>query len=329
MLAHIVGALLALGSSNAAAQSRSTAVTKGKWQGPARPIIPGPGPSPGQSMQDYFEALKPGPRVPAPANILVIGGSGGYHHDSISAAMAAIHNWGEETGAWRAELRSDFKLLNPSGGGPMNSGFQPKGLADFNAVVIVNAEGEWDISPEQKNALLSFVKQSGKGIVVIHGGIAANHNWPDYIDMIGAEQTGHPFNTLEQPVRSFQIVKEDEKSPAVAALPSKFVKQDELYVVRNWSRDDVNVLLRLDETQLDLTGIEDQVPPDRDMPIAWVKSYGKGRVFASSLGHTRESFADPDIANMYTEAIKWVLGLTDGGMGPHARPQSGAEGSKR
>ena len=96
--------------------------------------------------------------------------------------------------------------------------------------------------------------------------------------------------------------------------------QDELYVVRNWSRADVNVLLRLDESRLDFTGIEDQVPPDRDMPIAWAKTYGNGRVFASSIGHTRESFATPDVARMYSEAIKWVLGLTDGGIGPHRRP---------
>ena len=80
------------------------------------------------------------------------------------------------------------------------------------------------------------------------------------------------------------------------------------------------MLLRLDETRLDFTGIEDQVPPDRDMPVAWSKTYGKGRVFASSIGHTRESFADPDVARMYSEAIKWALGLTDGGLGPHGRP---------
>ena len=36
--------------------------------------------------------------------------------------------------------------------------------------------------------------------------------------------------------------------------------------------------------------------------------YGKGRVFYSTLGHTPESFVDPDVKTMYLEAIKWALG---------------------
>jgi type 1 glutamine amidotransferase len=260
---------------------------KGTWHGPSRISLPGPGPSPGQSLANYFEALETGPRSPAPANVLVLGGSTGFHHDSISTAMASIHHWGQQTGAWHAELRTDFALVNAGGGGPMNAGFQPQGLGDFDAVIIVSAEGDWGLTTAQRASLLDFVSEAGKGLVVIHGGLAANRNWPEWIDMVGGEETGHPFNTLERPIMPFAVVNEDKDFPAVAALPSRFVLQDELYVVRNWSRDDVNVLLRLDESRLDFTGIEDQVPPDQDVPIAWSKTYGRGRVFASSIGHTR------------------------------------------
>jgi type 1 glutamine amidotransferase len=47
--------------------------------------------------------------------------------------------------------------------------------------------------------------------------------------------------------------------------------------------------------------------------------YGKGRVFYSTLGHTEEAWSDPDIRTMYFEAIKWVLGMTEGSTAPHAR----------
>jgi uncharacterized protein len=304
----------------ASAPPAKSVLPKGDWNGPDRSPIPGPGPSANQSLSDYFKSLKTGPRSPKLANILVLGGGDGFRHDSISTAMAAIQRWGMETGAWDAEIRTDFKLINAGGGEPMNAGFQPTGLADFDAVVVVSAEGEWPLDEKQKTAFLDFVRAQGKGLVVIHAGLAANRNWPEYIDMIGGEQTGHPFNTLQRVVRPFPIVREDGSFPAVAALPIRFVKQDELYVVRNWSRNDVNVLLRLDESRLDFSGIEDQVPPSRDIPIAWSKVYGNGRVFASSIGHTRESFSDPDIEMMYREAIKWVLGLTDGGIGPHPHP---------
>ena len=45
--------------------------------------------------------------------------------------------------------------------------------------------------------------------------------------------------------------------------------------------------------------------------------YGKGRVFFSSLGHTQESWSDSDVRKMYFEAIKWGLGMTEGGTDPH------------
>ena len=73
---------------------------------------------------------------------------------------------------------------------------------------------------------------------------------------------------------------------------------------------DLGVLLLIDETTVKDVG--DEAPPDRDLPVAWIKTYGKGRVFASTLGHTREAFKDPDIARMYTHAIAWSIGLIDG-----------------
>ncbi len=49
--------------------------------------------------------------------------------------------------------------------------------------------------------------------------------------------------------------------------------------------------------------------------------YGKGRVFYSTLGHTEEAWEDPDIRKMYFEAIKWVLGMTEGSTVPLIRGQ--------
>jgi type 1 glutamine amidotransferase len=253
--------------------------------------------------------LKTGPRSPSRKHVLVLGGARKFQHDSISTAMASVFAWGESTGLWDAELRTDFTLVRDRGGEPMNAGFQPKGLRDFDAIVIASADGEWELGSEQKRALLDFVR-SGKGLVVMHGGIDANHGWRDYLDMIGAEQVGHPYNTVEQPIYPFTLLNENREFPATGFLPHRFVKQDELYTVRNWSRADIDVLLRIDETTLKDVG--DEAPPDGDLPVAWIKTYGAGRVFASTLGHTREAFKDPDIARMYAQAIAWSLGLIDG-----------------
>ncbi|MEO8315120.1 MAG: ThuA domain-containing protein [Pseudomonadota bacterium] len=295
---------------------------KGTWQGPTRTILPGPGPKAGQELADYFANLVSGDRRPVKLHVLALGGTRGFHHDSVSATMNAIGEAGRRTGLWITEFSTGFELINARGGKPMHAGFQPVGLYDFDVVVVAGASGDWGLTAEQKAALLAYVHDGGKGVVVIHAGMDANHGWRDYLDMIGAEMQGHPFNTLEKVVRSFALINESPDFPAVRHLPKQFSKQDELYVVRNWSRSDVNVLLRLDATRLDYNeypDLETQIPPDHDFPIAWTKRYGKGRVFVSSIGHPAEAFDDPDIVQMYTEAVKWALGLTEGDERPHAQ----------
>ena len=46
----------------------------------------------------------------------------------------------------------------------------------------------------------------------------------------------------------------------------------------------------------------------------------QGRVFYSTLGHTPESWDDPDVQKMYFEAIRWALGMTEGSTTPHPKP---------
>jgi type 1 glutamine amidotransferase len=131
--------------------------------------------------------------------------------------------------------------------------------------------------------------------------------------MIGGWFDQHPWGTFQAP-----IVNEDPTFPATAHMPARMVKRDEIYQAKDWSRDKVHVLLRLDESKLDYNNprVHRQ---DHDFAVAWSKMYGKGRVFYSTLGHTNESWDDPDITKMYFEAIKWVLGMTDGPTAPHAK----------
>jgi type 1 glutamine amidotransferase len=57
---------------------------------------------------------------------------------------------------------------------------------------------------------------------------------------------------------------------------------------------------------------------DGDYPVAWSKTHGKGRVFYATLGHAPESWDNPQIQKMYFEALKWVMGLSEGETKPLA-----------
>lgn len=255
-----------------------------------------------------------GGRAPARIGkrILVLGAARGFEHDSITDAMATVWKMGRDTGLWESYLRTDYELITKGKVGPNG-----KNLTQFDAVVFANSTGEMDLTDEQKRDLLSFVHDDGRGFVGIHAALDANYKWPEYAEMIGGWFDQHPWGTFDAP-----IILEDPNFPATRHFPHAFMKRDEIYQAKQWSRDKVNVLLRLDETKLNYENNPRIHRADHDFAVAWSKMYGKGRVFYSTLGHTNESWKDPDIQKMYFEAVKWVLGLTEGSTAPHPKPTS-------
>jgi type 1 glutamine amidotransferase len=245
-------------------------------------------------------------------HILVVGQTKGFEHDSVSAGMVALYNMGHDTGLWDATLRTDTELITKK-----DLGRNAKNLDYFDALVFVSTTGELDLDDSQKADMMSFIKNDGKGFVGVHAALDTNYKWPEYGEMIGGWFDQHPWSTFNAP-----IVNEDPSFPAVHDFPRAFVKYDEIYQPKEWSRERVHVLLSLDPAKLNYENNPRVHRTDHDFAVAWDKMYGKGRVFYSTLGHTEEAWNDPDIRTMYFEAIKWVLGMTEGSTASHARPQA-------
>jgi type 1 glutamine amidotransferase len=248
-------------------------------------------------------------------HILVISQTKGFEHDSIPDGMAAIYNMGHDSGLWDTMMRTDTELITKK-----DIGRNAKNLNYFDALVFVSTTDELDLDDSQKQDMMSFIKDDGKGFVGVHAALDTNFKWPEYGEMIGGWFDQHPWFTFNAP-----IINEDPSFPSVRHFPKAFVKYDEIYQPKEWSRDKVNVLLSLDPDKLNYAnpGIH---RTDHDFAVAWAKRYGKGRVFYSSLGHTEDSWDDPDIRKMYFEAIKWVLGMTEGSTASHPRPQESGDG---
>lgn len=244
------------------------------------------------------------------AHVLVVSETKGFEHDSIPDAMANIWKMGHDTGLWEATLRTDTELITKKDVKERNM----KTLNYFDALVFASTTGELDLTDDQKQDMMSFIKEDGKGFVGVHAALDTNYKWPEYGEMIGGWFDQHPWFTFNAP-----IVVEDPNFPAVRHFPKEFAKRDEIYQAKSWSRDKVNVLLSLDPAKLDYNNPRVH-RTDHDFAVAWSKMYGKGRVFYSTLGHTKEAWDDPDIQKMYFEAIKWVLGMTEGSTASHPRP---------
>jgi type 1 glutamine amidotransferase len=230
-------------------------------------------------------------------------------HDSVSHALAVIERLGYESGIYDTYIRTDSNIISkqplmtdgrPASGGPS--------LSNVDAIFFLGHR-DVPLDARQKADLLSFVKDEGKGFVAAHTATTAFLDWPEFGELLGARYDEHPWNTV-----SGSVINEDPGFPATRHFPPVFALTDEFYQSREFSRDKIRVLLRLDVSKL---------PPnphvhrtDGDFPLAWAKMYGKGRVFYSSLGHAPSAWDNPDVYHMYFEALKWSLGLSDGDATP-------------
>jgi type 1 glutamine amidotransferase len=73
--------------------------------------------------------------------------------------------------------------------------------------------------------------------------------------------------------------------------------------------------MRLDPTKLDLSNPRVK-RTDGDFAVAWAKTYGRGRVFYTTLGHLEANWDKPEFQTMMVEAIKWTLKLVDADITP-------------
>ena len=246
---------------------------------------------------------------PKKKKLLFIGEVKGFQHDSVSHAMATIEKLGQQTGIWDTYLRTDTQLVTKR-----KLEGNAKNLDYFDAVMFYTT-GELDMNDEQKAALLSFVREDGKGFLGTHSATDTFYKWPEYGDLIGGYFNDHPWNQVH-----VQINVEDRTFPATRHFPPRFEIYDEIYQFKEpYSRDKVRVLMSVDPSSVDLTNKRVH-RTDKDFAVTWVRQYGKGRVFYSSLGHREEVWDRPDIQQMWTEAVKWAMGMTEGNATPRPKP---------
>jgi type 1 glutamine amidotransferase len=317
-------AAICLAAANAVAQTQTQTQTQAQAPVAAPPQDPrqgtadmglGPGGvrlGPGMSSASVGDASYHNGAVPKRMRVLAWGDvSQGYQHDSVSHALATIERLGYETGAYDTVIRTDSQLITKktvlgADGKPL---LYAKNLNDFDAIFFFGVR-EVDLKPDQMADLLSFVHDDGKGFVVAHAGLTGFFSSPEFGEMVGGRFDEHPWGIIHAPV-----IVEDPAFPGMSHLPPTFDHVDEYYQIKGFSREKSHVILGLDVSHLDMA-----MPlvhhRDPDFPLAWAKMYGKGRVYASALGHDPSTWDDRAVQEMYFEAIRWVLGMTNADITP-------------
>jgi hypothetical protein len=257
-----------------------------------------------------IDAAIPNKPIAAPKQarkLLVIESLEGMSHNTIPLTNVMIQRMGEKTGAWTTVFSNDLNNLR-----------YPK-VKEFDAIFLNSIVGEFLPDPAIRADLVRYVNEGG-GIGGIHGTPWASRNWDEFAEIIGAQSAPHriengvlkvydkdnpivrPFNYEDLPFREEYYRFEDEGNGRL-----------------RWDKVRVLLIVDLDEkvpasTDKPWTGYK---RPDKVYPVAWIREYGKGRVFYNSMGHMNETFMKPEIVGHFLAGMQYILGDLDANATPN------------
>ena len=126
----------------------------------------------------------------------------------------------------------------------------------------------------------------GKGYVTFHSGADSFRGDPDYRVLVGGHFIGHPR------YRTYQVSVTEAKSAITKGI-EEFMITDEQYILDYDPR--VNVLANA-------------LHKGKTMPVLWTKSWGKGRVFYSALGHDPKACKQEMFQKLLLRGAQWAAG---------------------
>jgi type 1 glutamine amidotransferase len=238
----------------------------------------------------------------------------GYKHDVIPHVDRVFEVLGKKSGAFDATRTIDIEALTP------------RGLAAYDVLVLNNNcssgsrrnlfldEMERNrryrgMTADQRQAKADSLEQSilgfvagGKGIVVIHGAPTMLNNSAKFTEMVGGAFEYHP------PSQEVTLRTVDPDHPLVAAFRGKepFIHRDEPYCFGGpYEKLNFRPLL-----SMDTKAVKDPKGRVGKMVryVAWIKPYGKGRVFYCSPGHFPESYESSTLLRFLLDGVQYASG---------------------
>ncbi len=179
--------------------------------------------------------------------------------------------------------------------------------------------GEMLPDPAVREGLSRYVREGG-GLGGIHGTPWASRNWDEFAEMIGSQDAPH---RIEQGVMKVY----DPASPLVTPFGGKDLNfREEYYRFRHegsrrlrWEHVRVLLTVALDDPKIEPRPWDGYKRPDNVYPVTWIRTYGKGRVFYSSLGHMPETFMSPELVAHFVAGIQYLLGDLEADATPNPR----------
>lgn len=247
------------------------------------------------------------------AKVLFVSQSAGFRHGSVNRrdkelapAEIAMTQLGQQTGLFEVHCTQNCA-----------ADFTKENLQNYDMVMFYTT-GKLPIAEADLDYFFKvWLPQEGHGVVGFHSATDTFKNYEPYWDMIGGSFNGHPWGSGT----TVTIAVHEPDHPAMKAFGgSEFQIKDEIYRYKNWQPEKVRVLMSLDMSKC-------KPSEPYHVPVAWVKDYGKGRLFYTNLGHNEGTWTDKRFLSSVTGGIRWVMGLEEADATPN--PDVSAQEEKK
>ncbi len=274
--------------------------------------------------------------VQAKIKVLIVDGQN--NHEVWPKSTIMMKQYLEETGlfsvdirrtkfTWKGEREKAFLPL--AGVGETQDLKDPKADPDFilsfkKYDVVVSNFG-WNAAdwPEATQKALEKFMKNGGGFVSVHAADNSFPNWLEYNKMIGLggwgdrnEKAGpYVYYTNEGelvrdntpgsagshgPQHNIPVTVRVSDHPITQGMPNVWMTpKDECYAKLRGPGENMIILA----TGKDMSG---KAPTDRQEPLLMVLTYGKGRIFHTTLGHDDYSCEGVDFITTFVRGVQWA-----------------------
>jgi mono/diheme cytochrome c family protein len=253
-------------------------------------------------------------RAAAPIRVMILDGESGGPYHKWQLVTTVLKKQLDETRLFSVDV-----VTAPPAGSSF-AAFKPE-LTKYQAVVLNYdaPDGRWP--GDLKTAFEQYMRNGG-GLVIVHASDNAFPAWPAYNDMIGVggwrdrTEAAGPFWYFKDgklmsdttPGRAgshgerlpFAITVRDPNHPITKGLPARRMHQgDELYAaLRGPGRNMTALATAFSDPANKGTG--------RDEPQLMVLSFGRGRVFHTTLGHDASALSSVDFVATFQRGTEWA-----------------------
>ena len=238
------------------------------------------------------------------SRILMLTQSKGFMHGSVrrpeteeklAVSEIAMIELGQKTGLFKVDCTQDAA-----------ADFTKENLKNYDIVMFYTTGALPIAEPDLDYFFKEWLPAKGHGFIGFHSAADTFGDYQPYWDMVGGTFNGHPWNAGV----TVTIKVHEPEHPTMKPFGSEFTIMDEIYQYKNWQPEKVRVLMSLDMSRCEPSAAY-------HVPVAWVKSYGEGRVYFNNLGHNESTWSDARFLESITAGVNWIRGDVEGESKPN------------